>query len=209
MVAASTNGALAFNTSWGSLSSNPAARAAGLVNPMAAQNGTYTQLPYWYRDNLSPGWFSISSATSEQVNLKSQIWPDQHSFNEYDFTFAPEVDGFGTDPVADISSSQQSGVFADRLSLGWFSSADGGSDGVPGIAPLGLQNRASITVQPHIILNQPGDVQAIGIIDGFEAVHGRGLTAFEEIVQFNGKRYIVFNDTNSSDLWRWVGMEIR
>lgn len=204
--AGTTVGGLAFNTSRGSLSSNPGSVAAGMVFPFAIQNGTSNQCPYQYRDNLSPQWFTICEATSEQVNLVAQMWPAQGSFNEYDFTHAPEVNGFDTNPQG---ADQASGIFSDMLSNnGWFESANGGGHGVPGIAPLGLQNRASIVVTPHIIKNQPEDVQAIGILDGFEAVHGRGLTAFEEIVQFNGKRYIVFNDVNTADLYRWVAMEI-
>lgn len=196
---------LGFNQVWDTDSSDPNLVAAGIVNPMDAQNATYLQLPYWYRDNLSPGWFSICNITATQVNLKAQMWPNQTNQNNYDFTEAPQVDGFDTNPR---DASHGAGVFADLSGAGWFASANGGGAGVPGIAPLGLQNRASIVVQPHIILNQPSDVQAIGILDGFEAVHGRGLTAFEEIVQSSGKRYIVFNDVNSSDLWRWVAMEI-
>lgn len=207
MVAGTTVGALAFNVIRDSISAAPSTVASGVVSPMALQNGTSTGCPYWYRDNLSPSWFTICESTAEESNLIAQMWPNQSNLAQYDFTFAAQVSGKGTDPNGGAASAQ-AGAFADE-SLGWFGSADGGGEGVPGIAPLGLQNRASIVVQPHIIKNQTSDVQAIGILDGFEAVHGRGLTSFEEIVQpNNGKRYIVFNDVNSGDLWRWVAMEI-
>jgi hypothetical protein len=208
MCAGTTAGTtLLFNTVRGSLSSNPSSVASGMLNPMELQNATSDEGPYWYRDNLSPQWLNICHDTAQQVNLTSQMWPENGNLQDYDFTHAPEVDGFSTNPNT-ASGTISAGVFGDQASLAWFSSANGGGEGVPGIAPLGLQNRASIVVQPHIVKNQPTDVQTIGIIDGYENVHGRGLTAFEEIVQFNGKRYIVFNDVNSGDLWRWVAMEI-
>lgn len=207
MVAGTSVGAVAFNSIRADNSGSPSSVASGVVNAMQLQNATFAGCPYHYRDNLSPSWFTICDATSEQSALIAQMWPNQGNLTEYDFTHAPEVNGYSTDPNT-AAGATQAGVFADVGGTGWFQAANGGSIGVPGIAPLGLQNRASIVVQPHIIKNQTADVQAIGILDGFEAVHGRGLTAFEEIVQFNGKRYIAFNDVNSGDLWRWVAMEI-
>jgi hypothetical protein len=207
IVAGTSTGAVAFNSIRADNSATPSSVASGIVNAMQLQNTTYLGCPYWYRDNLSTAWNTICDTTAEQSNLIAQMWPNESNLAAYDFTHAPQVDGFSTDPNA-AAASTRAGVFADRSGTGWFQSAEGGTLGVPGIAPLGLQNRASIVVQPHIMKNQSADVQAIGILDGIEAVHGRGLTSFEEIVQFNGKRYIVFNDVNSGDLWRWVAMEI-
>jgi hypothetical protein len=89
----------------------------------------------------------------------------------------------------------------------WFDIADS-SVGGQGPAPLGLGSQLHFTVQPHIISNQTDDVQILGIIDGFEAIHGQGLAAFEEIETEAGDRYIVFNDTDSTALNLWVAMEI-
>ncbi|TFH66002.1 MAG: hypothetical protein E4G91_00385 [Candidatus Zixiibacteriota bacterium] len=209
IIAGTTSGALPFNTNWGDLSSAPATVAAGIVNPMTVQTGTAVNGPYWFRDNLSPGWLSISKATSEVVNMRAQIWPAQHSPTQYDFTDASVVDGFSTDPGG-VSGFISAGILREVVSASssWFGSDSGGADGIQGIGPLGLGSRLSFVVQPHIVANQTGDVQIIGILDGFEAVHGRGLTAFQEIVQASGKRYVVFNDTNGSALYRWVAMEI-
>jgi len=211
LAAGSTTGALTFNQVWATLSSNPSTVAAGIINPMSVQAGTVTSGPYWFRDNLSPQWLSISFSTSELTELRAQMWPAQFNPANYDFTYATQVDGFVTTPNTGLPGFLEGGILREMGSAGseaWFGSDAGGGDGVQGVGPLGIANRLSFVVQPHIIANQTGDVQIIGIIDGFEAVHGRGLTSFQEIEQFNGKRYIVFPDISATQLYKWVAMEI-
>jgi len=203
-----TVGALPFSSSRVENQGTPGLANSGVVNAMPINSGQAAAGPYWFRDNLSPQWLNICEATGESVNLRAQMWPNNQDKQQYAHTYAAEVDGWGTDPVTD-SPNNGEGILADNtLVSGWFQSNEGGARGIQGVAPLGLGNRLSFVVQPHIIANQTGDVQIIGILDGYEAVHGRGLTAFEEIVQFNGKRYVVFPDTNSGEVWRWVAMEI-
>lgn len=182
--------------------SSPASQNCGLIHPMTMQSGTIGSCPYYYRDNVSPTWKPMSNNP-----LPSAVWPHTSGDHNFDLTDAPTVSGKTTAPDA----LSQQGMFVDDESntRGWFLTASNSSGrGQPGIGLIGLQNRMSLVVQPHIIANATGNVQVIGLIDGFEAVHGVGLTAFEEIVQFQGKRYIVFPDTNSGTLYHWTAMEI-
>ena len=82
-----------------------------------------------------------------------------------------------------------------------------GSAGVQRVALVGTGGRLTFLVEAHIVSNQVSDVQVIGIVDGFQACHGIGLTAFEEIITEAGRRFLVFNDTNSADAGHWVAME--
>jgi hypothetical protein len=183
----------------------PTSQNAGVVHPMTLQTGTATSSPYWIRDNVSPTWKSLSRTVSG-VSMPCAIWPNVSGDHIFGFTDAPVVDGHSTNPESYIA-----GIFGDDEGNedGWFQTENLATGrGAPGIGLLGLNNRLSLVVTPHIIQGLTGDVQVLGILDGFEAVHGIGLTAFEEIVQFQGKRYIVFPDTNSGTLYRWVAMEI-
>lgn len=175
---------------------------AGIVNctssVLAGQLGAYQ-----YRDNLSPAWLGIAEDNADGAeDQRAQIWPQQSDNAQWSFTFAPLVDGFSTDPFSD----QTQGILSDNRLGGWFQGS--GAGGVPGVSPLGTGNRMTLTVEVHIISNQINDVQVIGIVDGYEACHSIGLTAFEEIERDAlAKRYLVFPDTNTADLKRWVAME--
>lgn len=179
---------------------------AGIVNPI-----DFSGLGcYQYRDNLSPSWFGITLDNNNGADAcRAQIWPANDDDTRYQFNDAPVPAGSAAS-AADMDpfqSNNPTGSFEDdEPSTGWFNSNASG-DGEQGIAPLGPGNQLHYTVQPHIIANQTNFAQAIGVVDGFEAVHGRGLNAFEEIATEAGDRYLVFNDTNSADLWRWVAME--
>ena len=74
-------------------------------------------------------------------------------------------------------------------------------------APLGPGNTLAFPGSCFIVENFPGDAEVIGLIDGYSQVHGRGLAAFDELITFDGRRYLTFNDTNTADIWRWVAME--
>ncbi len=178
---------------------------AGLINP-----GTFTtQFPaYRYRDNLSTQWLEIAQQASASA-ARSKMWPHKQFRGDYDITLAPQVDGFSTDPTG----ANTNGYFSDQHSNGsaggWFANPLGSADGVQGVSPFGTGAQMSLVVTAHIISNQTGDVQVIGYVDGYENVHGVGLTAFEEIESFqSASRYIVFPDTNGADLGQWVAMEI-
>lgn len=177
---------------------------AGVLNP-----GSYTTVfpSYRYRDNLSTGWKTIAS-TAVSVNIDATMWPYNQVSDNYSFTHAPQLAAQNTDPAG---NTQRYGVFGDsnNSARGWFDRPGGGAEGVQGVSPLGTGNQMSMVVTAHIIESQTGEVQVVGIIDGYENVHGVGLTAFEEIESANGgSRYIVFPDTNGADLGQWVAMEI-
>jgi hypothetical protein len=179
-----------------------------VLNPAANVVDT-EHLPYYYRDNVSAAWHSISQNNGNGTeSARAQMWPHNQKNIQYAFTHAPEVNGQTTNPFAlDIGVLADSG---DTSSNGWF---DGDAEppsrvgGHPGVAPFGEQGRMSFLVQPHIISNQPGDVQIIGIIDGLQNVYGRGLTAFEDLVLESGARFLTFPDTNSPQLRHWIAME--
>jgi len=178
---------------------------SGIVNlnsyTIAGQLG-----PVQYRDNVSPAWLGIALDNNDGAeDQTSQLWPISSSGpgNQYSFNDAPVPSG-SLAPAADmIPFSQSAGTMSDPE---WFQNA--ASAKMPqGPAPLGPGSRLAFTGQLHIIRNQPGNVEVIGIVDGWEHVHGRGLDAFDEIISFDGRRFLVFNDTNSADIWRFVAME--
>ena len=172
---------------------------AGICNP---GNYTSVQPPYYYRDNLSTQWFGIAKI-AEAGEAESQMWPHQGNMANYEFTYAPEVDGHSTNPPND-----QQGIFADNTS-GWFTDPGGNAGGVQGVTDYGTGSQMSFVVTSHIIKNRVGDVSVIGYVDGYENVHAVGLTAFEEIESFqSASRYIVFPDTNGPIQEQWVAMEI-
>lgn len=190
----------AFNT-------NRSTTNSGIVNPIdpAANIGCYQ-----YRDNLSPAWFGISLNNGGGADVAvAQIWPAQDGDTVYEFNHAPVPAGSLASAASmnPFASTVRTASFEDDLGAqGWFR-GNQSSDGEQGIAPLGPGGQLHYTVQPHIISNQTDISQPIGVIDGFEAIHGRGLNAFDEVATEAAQRYLVFNDTNTADLWRWVAME--
>ena len=177
---------------------------AGVCNP-----GTYTTVfpAVRYRDNLSSAWKTIANVALS-ASVDSCCWPHAQRSIDYSLTHAPSLSGKGSDPW---SSSTQEMVFQDSNNNadGWFNQPNGGAGGVQGVSPLGTGLQMTLMVTTHIISNSVGDVQVVGIIDGYENCHGIGLTAFEETETYLGaSRYIVFPDTNGTDLGQWVGMEI-
>lgn len=181
------------------------ANNSGMINP-----GTFTTIfpAIRYRDNLSTQWLTIAQQAGTGL-ARSKMWPHQQFRGDYNITLAPTVSGFPTDP----SAANTNGYFADQhgngSSGGWFRNPLGSANGVQGVSPFGTGLQMSLVVTAHIISNQTGDVQVIGYVDGYENCHGVGLTAFEEIESFaSASRYIVFPDTNGSDLGQWVAMEI-
>lgn len=179
---------------------------AGVLHPT---NYVSVYGAYRYRDNLSTQWLTIAQVASD-AGANSMIWPHKQGYQDYAFTFAPQLSGKSTNPMADGTS--RNGIFSDNASsgdTGWFEDADGNADGVQGVAPFGTGAQMSYVVAGHIIRSQTGDVSVIGYIDGYSAVHGVGLTAFEEIESYlSASRYVVFPDTNGSDVAQWVAMEI-
>ena len=178
---------------------------SGIVNlntySIAGQLG-----PVQYRDNVSPAWLGIALDNNDGAeDQTSQLWPISASGpgNQFSFNDAPVPSGSSALAASMIPFSSVSGSMSDPE---WFQNA--ASARMPqGVAPLGPGARLALTAQLHIVKNQPGDVEVIGIIDGWEHVHGRGLDAFDEIISFDGRRFLVFNDTNSADIWRFVAME--
>lgn len=178
----------------------------GIVHPLDPG----AQGPYQYRDNLSPAWFGISGDNNIGADTAvAVIWPFLDSDSRYDFNDAPVPSGSIAPASAmnPFGSNNPTGSFEDdEASTGWFRS-NASTQGPQGIAPLGPGNQLHYTVQAHIISNQPSVAQPIGVVDGFEEIHGRGLNAFEEVATESGDRYLVFNDTNSANLYDWVAME--
>jgi len=165
---------------------------------------------YQYRNNLSTEWFGIAALNGNGgETCRAQIWPFEPQDNNWSFVYAPVPTGSGA-PSADMNpfnTTNPTGSFKDRETTGWFESG-GSTLGPQGPAPLGIGTQLHFTVQAHIVSNQANDVQLIGVIDGWEAVHGRGLTNFDEIQNQDGRRYIVFDDTLSGALQQWTAMEI-
>ncbi len=178
---------------------------SGIVNlnsyTIAGQLG-----PVQYRDNVSPAWLGIALDNNDGAeDQTSQLWPISSSGpgNQYSFNDAPVPVGSLASAAQMIPFSVSAGTMSDPE---WFQNA--ASAKMPqGVSPLGPGSRLALHAQLHIIRNQPGDVQVIGIVDGWEHVHGRGLDAFDETISFDGRRFLVFNDTNSADIWRFVAME--
>ena len=186
--------------------SRSASLNSGLVNPL--DNGGFG--PYQYRDNLSPSWFGISgdnNGGAESAN--AQIWPDNSDDARWQFNFAPNPSGSlapagSTNPMSVINRAEQ--AFRETE---WFDTAApaGTFDQPQGPQPLGPGSQLHFTCVPHIISNKTDESMIIGYVDGWENVHGRGLTVFDEIATASGRRYLVFQDTGSTELWRWVAME--
>ncbi len=177
---------------------------SGIVNlntySIAGQLG-----PVQYRDNVSPAWLGIALTNSLGAeDQTSQLWPiSSVSQSSFSFNDAPVPSGSAAPASSYDTLAFDSGTMADKE---WFQNAASGH--MPqGPAPLGPGGRLALTAQCHIVKNQPGLVEVIGLIDGWEHVHGRGLDAFDEIISFDGRRFLVFNDTNSADIWRFVAME--
>lgn len=174
---------------------------AGLLNPTSR---TTVYGAYRFRDNLSTQWLTIASNPVTGGAIAT-MWPFQQSDLSYSFTHAPTVSGFSTNP---FGNTQRHVILGDDTG-GWFADPDGSAFGVQGVSPFGTGAQMSLTVTPHIVRSQSADVQVLGIIDGFENLHGVGLTAFEEIESYlSASRFIVFPDTNGADLGQWVAMEI-
>ena len=176
----------------------------GIVNPI-----DFSGLGcYQYRDNLSTVWYGMTANNQNGADVcRANIWPNTGNLDTYAITHAPVPTGSSA-PSADMDpeiTAQACNSFEEDK---WFTADQTTFGNRQGPQPLGIGGQMHFTVQPHIVSNQPGDVQLIGLIDGFESVHGRGLTAFDEIQNQDGRRYIVFNDTQSSDLTNWVAMEM-
>ena len=181
---------------------------AGVVWPIDV--GASNVGPYQYRNNLSTEWFGISDNNNVGNDVtKAQLWPAQTSDATWSFTHAPVPAGSGQSAanMNPFASTQNSGSLVEDNTQAWFDVADS-TLASQGPAPLGTGAQLHFTVRPHIISNQTDDVQVVGYIDGWEAVHGQGLAAFEEIDTESGLRYLVFNDTDSTALNWWVAMEI-
>lgn len=177
----------------------------GIINPI-----DFSALGcYQYRDNLSSVWYGITQDNQQGVDVcRAQMWPKQGLWADYSINYAPVPTGSSA-PSSEMQPANhlQAGCLFFEDSL-YFQADQASAVGPYGPAPLGIGNQLHFTVQAHIISNQPGDAQLIGYIDGFENIHGRGLNAFDEIQNQNGKRFIVFQDTNSTDLTDWVAMEM-
>lgn len=188
----------AFNTS-------RSATNSGIVNlnsyTIAGQLG-----PVQYRDNVSPAWLGVAFDNNDGAeDQRSQLWPIQATGSNYSFNDAPVPSG----SLAPASAFDPflSGAGAGTLSDTEFFQNAAAATMPQGPAPLGPGSRLALTGQCHIVENQPGDAEVIAIVDGYEQVHGRGLDAFDEIISFDGRRFLVFNDTNTADIWRFVAME--
>lgn len=172
----------------------------GIVHPW----GTTSIICYQYRDNLSTEWLGITEDNSQSSNPRAVIWPHQGDDGAYSFSRAPvPTTPVGDTDAADMVPTDDGGSFRDII---WFQvSADAEAQGP---APLGLGSQLHFTSQVVIIQNRPANCQLIGTVDGWEAVHGRGLNALDEIQTSSGRRYLVFPDTASSSAHLWVAMEI-
>jgi len=176
------------------------ANNAGFLNP-----GLYvTVFPaIRYRDNLSTSWKTLASS-AVSINVDASIWPHNQDISGYSFTHAPQLAAQNTNPASNSIDQK----FGDDNN-GWFNTPGGAVTGVQGVSPFGTGLQMTLTVTAHIVATQTGDVQVIGYIDGYENCHGVGLTAFEEIESYlSASRFIVFPDTNGSDLGQWIAMEI-
>lgn len=158
--------------------------------------------PYRYIDNLSTTWFYIARRAG--VNgAEAAIYPHNQGHFSYGFSNAPEVNGRSTDP----GDAAEPVIFMDGSpggsEEGWFESGDDNQ----GVAPFGSNGRTSFLVDVHIIADKGTTVELTGILDGLRAVHGRGLTAFQDLEVEDGERYLVFPDTNTGEIADWIAME--
>jgi hypothetical protein len=186
--------------------SRSASLNSGLVNPL--DNGGFG--PYQYRDNLSSLWFSISNNNNGGAeSSNAQIWPDQSEWGNWEFNYAPVPAGSTATAVMMNPLTQNKRAECAFLESEWFETAapPGTFDQPQGPQPLGPGNQLHFTCVAHIISNKTNESMIIGYVDGWENVHGRGLTVFDEIATASGRRYLVFQDTGSTELWRWVAME--
>lgn len=205
-VAAQSRSARAFTESYEG--SSFSGGNAGIVHPMDMQSGEVGC--YQYRHNLSSDWRGISDHNNNGADTAyAQIWPHQSIDGNYDFNHAPIPAGSSVAASAmnPLDSTNNCGSLRENETRSWF---DGIASvfGSQGPAPLGTGSQLHFTVVPHIIANQTDSVEVIGFVDGWEAVHGQGLAAFEEIETEGGQRYIVFNDTDTTAVQLWVAMEI-
>ena len=179
---------------------------AGVCNP-----GSYTTVfpAVRYRDNLSVQWKTIAN-NAVSSNIDASVWPHNQTTTLYSMTFAPQLSGRSTDPFNSGSGALDCVLQDSEANAnGWFNAPNGGAQGVQGVSPLGTGLQMTFMVDTHIISSSTGDTQVIGLIDGYSNCHGVGLTAFEELETYQeNTRYIVFPDTNGTDLGQWVGMEI-
>lgn len=178
---------------------------AGICNPI-----DFSGLGcYQYRDNLSTSWFGMTLNNANGADVcRANIWPKQGTWGNYSLNYAPVPTG-SLASSTNMQPSQHTNSPCMYFEPDKYFIADQATTVGPcGPAPLGIGGQMHFTVQTHIISNQPSDAQLIGYIDGFENVHGRGLNAFDEIQNQDGRRYIVFQDTNSTDITDWVAMEM-
>ena len=171
---------------------------------------------YQYRNNQSTEWFGITFDNNLGLDTcRAQMWPAQGERSRWSFNKAPVptngvggVDANDMTPGADANGATvYSKIYGSFNEDDWLES-DSDADMPQGVAPQGLGSQLHFTIENLIISNQPSDVQQIGQIDGFESVHGRGLSAFDEIESASGQRFIVFQDTNDPTRQNWVAMEI-
>ena len=177
---------------------------AGVVNPI-----DFSSLGcYQYRNNLSTEWFGITANNAGGTQTPvSQIWPNATDMSSWELNYAPLPTGSNAQASDyDPENFGSPNLYFDEAL--YFAADQIGSVGPCGPAPLGIGGQLHFTVQAHLIANNTNDAQMIGIIDGFEAVMGRGLQNFDEIQNQDGRRYIVFADTASTDLTNWVAMEM-
>lgn len=176
----------------------------GIVNPI-----DFSGLGcYQYRNNLSTEWYGITRDNNNGVDVcRAQIWPAQGNWADWSLQFAPVPTGSSAlathmepkNSLNQVMCFQENGYYAENVPT---------AEGPQGPQPLGVGGQLHFTTQAHIISNQTNDVQVIGVIDGFEAIHMLGLTSFDEIINADGRRYTVFNDTSSANLWQGVAMEM-
>ncbi len=198
IVHAQSQSVIAFNSTYSS--SN-----AGIVNA-----ASFTGLGmYQYRNNISADWLGIEGDNSIGADNDAVIWPNLDDDARYDFNRAPIPAGSGvsTNDMSPFASNQPTGSFQDDDPAGGWFNVDESGNGAQGPAPLGIANQLHFSMPAHIIRNQTDNAQLIGVVDGFEHLHGRGLDAFDEIETPDGRRYLTFQDSNAAQLYRWVAME--
>lgn len=186
----------------------------GIVNPI-----DFSSLGcYQYRDNISTGWLGITeeNGAGAQTAVPGIIWPNQGTRSAYSFNKAPVptfgVGGVGSDdmtPGADSggSATEYEKHYGSFNEDDWFQS-DADAVMPQGPQPYGFTSQLHFTVQVHIIACKPSDTQMVGIVDGYEAIHLRGISDFDEIEAPDGRRYVVFSDTGSTVLYNGVAMEM-
>jgi hypothetical protein len=164
---------------------------------------------YQYRNNLSTEWFGITLDNNDGADTcKAQIWPARYDMDTWEINHAPVSTNSVNVIASDMDPESWQGecfYFDDSL---YFAADQDSTVGPCGPAPLGTGGQLHFTIQTHIISNLVNDAQMIGVVDGWETVHGRGLQNFDEIQNQDGRRYIVFADTSSANLVHWTAMEM-